>query len=290
MPRSFPVITADSRILELFATSSSQMKAHRVLLLLRLPRSKIRNIQSALRRLARSGALVELSSLSSAQPHPLYALVPPTAIASYASKPADVDQSMHSTTDESPSTCVQTAPTSSSESTGPVTVTTSSVLTQPTVLPADDRAEITEETEVRQPVCAICGETWPTEVLLPCRHQACCKTCWSGCVVRERSVHNRHERLKRELGARGLVRSVFRPRCPICMVAVDNVISPYTNIQFWYVRVLHLSCSSTLLMFTHRICTACTSRPGRCYGSFTSVTDRTTFAQLTSLLRLGWAK
>lgn len=227
MPRSFPAISADSCILEQFTNSSSQMKAHRVLLLLRLPRSKIRNIQSGLRRLARSGALVELSSLSSAQPHPLYARVPPTAIASYASKPADVDQSMHTTTDESPSTCETTAPTSSPDSTS--AVTTSPVLTQSTVLPADDRAEIKEETEVRQPVCAVCGEIWPTEVL-PCRHQACCKTCWQGCVVRERSVHNRHERLKRELGARGLVRSVFRPRCPICMVAVDNVISPYTNV------------------------------------------------------------
>ena len=228
MPRSFPAITADSCILELFTNSCSQMKAHRVLLLLRLPRSKIRNIQSALRRLARSGALVELSSLSSAQPHPLYARVPPTAIASYASKPADVDQSMHTTTDESPSTCETTAPTSSSDSTS--AVTTSPVLTQLTVLPADDRAEIKEETEVRQPVCAVCGEIWPTEVLLPCRHQACCKTCWQGCVVRERNVHNRRERLKRELGACGLVRSVFRPRCPICMAAVDDVISPYTNI------------------------------------------------------------
>ena len=74
-----------------------------------------------------------------------------------------------------------------------------------------------EEARSHHQVCITCRESWSTEVLLPCRHQACCKTCWPACALRECTIHNRHERLERELGARGVVRCAFRPRCPVCI-------------------------------------------------------------------------
>ena len=225
-PRSFPAVTPDSRILEQFTTSRTQLKAHRVLVLLGLPRSKIRNIQSALQRLARHGALIELPSASPAHPHPPYARPAPPGILSHASSCADAVGNIQTTPAEEPSTCATTTLAASADGTGRDAVAI--VQLKPAMLPTEDSVA-EEDIKPQQPVCAVCRESWPTEVLLPCRHQACCKTCWSGCVIRERVIHNRNERLKRELGARGQVRSAFLPRCPICMVAVNEVISPYTN-------------------------------------------------------------
>ena len=260
-PRSFPAVVSDSCILELFASPSMRLKAHRVLHLLGLPRSKVRNIQSALRRLARSGALVELSSPSPSQRHPLYARSPiilshtsgsvngaadtvgdsQTIIATEAlstsshisgpfGRTADTVEDMHATPAvTAQSACVLTRLVTSSVCRASLEAV-SIPNTQCVVLQTDDCASAEEKSRPSQPMCVVCRESWPTEVLLPCRHQACCKTCWSRCVVRERTIHNRRERLKRELGARGHVRAVFRARCPVCMAAVDEVISPYTHI------------------------------------------------------------
>ena len=233
-PRSFPAVASDSCILALFIDPGKRLKAHRVLLLLCLPRSKVRNIESALRRLACCGALVELSSPSSAQRHPLYARSPTSTSLAHASSSASsaaspVDGIQATPVAEVQSACVSTTlvlPSACCTSPAAMTILHSQCI----VLPADGSASAHEETKPPQPMCVVCRESWPTEVLLPCRHQACCKACWSGCVIRERSVHNKRERLKRELGARGHVRCVFRPRCPVCMIAVDEVISPYTNI------------------------------------------------------------
>ena len=232
-PRSFPAIVPDSCIIELFTTPRTLLKAHRVLLLLGLPRSKIRNIQSALRRLVKQGALIELSPLSSAQRHPLYARSPNIHFrtSSIGSSSADALDGIQATPvkNKAHAPCVAMAPATPSDcnpNPDPVTV----VQSQCAVLPADISAAAEDGATTRQPTCVVCRESWPTEVLLPCRHQACCQTCWVGWGVRERSVHNRRERLRRELGARGVVRAVFRPRCPICMDVVEQVISPYTNI------------------------------------------------------------
>jgi hypothetical protein len=197
-PRSFPAIVPDRRILDVFATYNTPLKAHRVMHLLGLPRSKIRNIQSALRRLARDGQLVEQVSLSEAQPHHLYT--------------------------RSPTTCAITMPPTPCD---PVEETVSSE--SRSMMAAIDGDAVGVENTTPAPVCAVCRDSWPTEVLLPCRHQACCRTCWTAAVARELSVHKKHERLKRELGPIDRERCVFLPRCPVCRVAVKDVISPYTN-------------------------------------------------------------
>ena len=231
-PRSFPAIVPDSCILELFTTPSKQLKAHRVLLLLGLARSKARNIQSALRRLAKQGALVELPSPSSAQRHPLYALPLLSISHTHATSSADVLDDIRTASNDVICTPAPTEPPLPSvDSTFSSGAITDIVQPSSTVLLAEKSAAAeAEEATSQHPVCAVCRESWPTEVLLPCRHQACCKACWLVCTLRERKIHNKRERLKRELGARGVVRCAFRPRCPICMSAVEEVISPYTNL------------------------------------------------------------
>ena len=94
---------------------------------------------------------------------------------------------------------------------------------------AMDTVAVEVENTTPTSVCAVCRDCWPTEVLLPCRHQACCETCWSAAVARELRVHKKHERLQRELGPSDKERRVFLPRCPVRRVAVEDVISPYTN-------------------------------------------------------------
>jgi hypothetical protein len=198
-PRSFPAAVPDSSILALFTTSTTQLKAYRVLSLLSLPRSKIRNIASSLRRLARNGALIELPSSSAVRPHPIY-MLPPTA-------PPHV----HAGTTAAPNHG------GLAESSHPQSIER--------LLDVDN--EVEEMKVQTQPLCAVCRENWPTEVLLPCRHQSCCKECWGKCVDTERIIHNKRERLKYELGTRDLPRSLFLPRCPVCMMAVEEIISPY---------------------------------------------------------------
>jgi hypothetical protein len=218
-PRSFPAIVPDRRILEVFATSKMPLKAHRVMHLLGLPRSKIRNIQSALQRLARIGQLVEQVSLSEAQPHHLYTRsstdVPclASAQAPDQSKPVDACLDTTCATTASPTPC------------DPVAFNTESQL----MMAAMDGVEVGGGNTTPAPVCVVCRDSWPTEVLLPCRHQACCRACWTAAVARELSVHKKHERLKRELGPSDRERCAFLPRCPVCRVAVKDVISPYTN-------------------------------------------------------------
>jgi hypothetical protein len=222
-PRSFPAIVPDRRILEVFATSKMPLKAHRVMHLLGLPRSKIRNIQSALQRLARIGQLVEQVSLSEAQPHHLYTRslpdvpCPASAHAPDQSKPVlDVCLDTTCATTASPTPCNPVEEMFNTES--------------QSMMAAMDGVAVEVENTTPAPLCVVCRDSWPTGVLLPCRHQACCKACWLAAVARERRIHKKHERLKRELGPSDRERCAFLPRCPVCRVAVEDVVSPYTNI------------------------------------------------------------
>ena len=213
-PRTFPPAASDSSILALFLTSTTQLKAHRVLSLLHIQRSKIRSIASSLRRLAQDGALVELVSSSAAFPHPIYMLAPRAQLddaapqhASTIARSACSDHLLAAGPPQTPSPAIEAAIEAQREG-------------------ADGADQVAT---AQAPLCAVCRECWPTEVLLPCRHQPCCKACWQKCVDRERSVHRKQERLKHELGPRGVLRSSFLPRCPVCMVAVEDVISPYIS-------------------------------------------------------------
>jgi hypothetical protein len=75
-PRSrvFPSVVSDDRILELFTSSSVRLKASTVRESLEVNRSRIRNIEASLRRLAGSRALRSLPSQSARYSKPYYAL------------------------------------------------------------------------------------------------------------------------------------------------------------------------------------------------------------------------
>jgi hypothetical protein len=78
--------------------------------------------------------------------------------------------------------------------------------------------------------CLCCQSAPPTVVCLPCRHQRCCADCWEKVEQRERSVFNKHHRLKHQLstGPRQR-RPSFKPRCPVCREEVDDVIQTYMD-------------------------------------------------------------
>jgi len=78
--------------------------------------------------------------------------------------------------------------------------------------------------------CLCCQSAPPTIVCLPCRHQRCCAECWEKVERRERSVFNKHHRLKQQLsmGPRQR-RPTFNPLCPVCREEVDDVIQTYMD-------------------------------------------------------------
>ena len=171
-------------------TPTSRYKARHVTRLLKLKRSRHRIVTAQLNHLVLRGRLQHCPSSSLRYSHPLYAL----------------------------SCCVTERPSPCSSQAVP---------------PASVAAPFPSQPSVDAPSslqCLCCQSAAPDVVCLPCRHQRCCAACWVQVEQRERSVFNKHRRLKHQLtpGA-APPRLAFKPRCPVCREGVDSVMHTYMD-------------------------------------------------------------
>ena len=180
----------DDLVLSLF-TATSRYKARQVTRLLKLKRSRHRIVTAQLNHLVLQERLQHLLSLSLRYSRPLYAL----------------------------SCCaIERASPCSSQALPPV----SAAAPFPPSQPAADASSSLQ--------CLCCQSAAPTVVCLPCRHQRCCAACWKQVEQRERSVLNKHRRLKHQLSTDAApLRPPFRPRCPVCREEVDSIMHTYMD-------------------------------------------------------------
>jgi hypothetical protein len=272
MPRVFPAIVPDHRILALFTNASVQLKASQVLALLGVVESRIRNIASALKRLARSGHLIELPSLHPRFNTPRYTLPPasgeqqvsriaasdpPAADDSTAVPSSDVSISTavpssssvvlaapalavdrpfvsiaaHSMRPADPLRVMQLIERSDDDSWQPPVVDDDCEIVERPQAESEDEAEENDSND-HPPLdpahpCIICQTARATEVLMPCRHQTCCKQCWDRWVGRQKYIHNIETRQRRALSIDAVQPQAFVMRCHTCKQPVVDIISPY---------------------------------------------------------------
>ena len=181
----------DDVVLALFAPDS-RYKARRVTRLLGLKRSRHRIVTAQLNHLVHQGRLQQLPSTSSRYTQSLYAL--------------HLSLSAPSPSPSAPCPSPLPCP----------------------VAPSSPVPTFSAEVPLLQ--CLCCQSATPTVVCLPCRHQRCCVECWEKVEQRERSVFNKHHRLKQQLsmGPRQR-RPTFKPRCPVCRDEVDDVIQTFMD-------------------------------------------------------------
>ena len=224
MPRRLYISpVSDDDVVAVFRVNG-QLKANTVLRLVGLPRTRARILATQLQRLSHTPyhRLVEIAPPAIAKHrNPYYALAlssPSTdrfdaGAVDNAAVPHDNGcTSSRTTATDTASMC-------------------SSLLTENSpVAPCGHTADDDDNTPVpSRPLCNICHAMDPTVVFMPCKHQLSCTTCWDNAKKRQRSVHNRNERLRMQLADSRTRRALFRPVCPWCQQAVVEEIHPFMS-------------------------------------------------------------
>ena len=239
-PRMYSSPVSDDDLLAVFAPHA-QLKAHTVLRLVGLPRTRARIVAAQLRRLARPphSRLVELAPLIIAvHRNPYYSLAassPPAAEAcaeQLTSSTPSTDANTHDTTVSTlnmdnaewkeAATAVLCAHHTDDDSTAPVPPEDSEQ--GGIVCDASSCAHVPA-----RPPCCICHSADATVVFLPCRHQLSCASCWVSAKQSQRSIHNRKERTRMELAETDTKRAPFQAQCLWCKQAVRDEIHPFVS-------------------------------------------------------------
>ena len=242
-PRTYSSPVSDDDILAVFAPHA-QLKAHTVLRLVGLPRTRARIVAAQLRRLARPPhcRLVELAPpIIAVHRNPYYALTTSSLPAASASaltaeqlifSSPSTDANIHDTT-------INTLNAGSVEVKEPLTAVlrvhhTDTSSTAP--MSQDDSGREGAACDASpclhvpaRPPCCICHSTDATVVFLPCKHQLSCASCWVSAKKSQSSVHNRKERTRMELAETGTKRAPFQAQCLWCKQAVQDEIHPFVS-------------------------------------------------------------